>query len=362
MDETTTHRLEEKLTVGVDLGDRSSQCCVLDAAGEVLEESTLPTTQAAFRRWFSGKEPARVIIEAGTHSHWTSRLLTELGHEVIIANPRMLRFIYGSDSKNDKADAAYLARVGKLDPGLLKPVSHRSEAAQADLVLIRSRDALVHSRASLVTHARALVKVFGARLPRCSTDAFARKVESSVPDVLRPALLPVLTVISALSAEIRQLDRKIDALAKDAYPDTSLLSQVPSVGNLTALAYVLTLEDPSRFPKARVVGSYLGLRPRQKDSGDKQPQLRITKAGDQLLRGLLVECAQHTIGPLGADSDLRRWGLKLAERGGKNAKKRAAVAVARKLSVLLLHLWGTGEVYEPLRDAARRGEPVPTPS
>ena len=303
-----------------------------------------------------------MILEAGTHSHWTSRLLTELGHEVIIANPRMLRFIYGSDSKNDKADAAYLARVGKLDPGLLKPVSHRSEAAQADLVLIRSRDALVHSRASLVTHARALVKVFGARLPRCSTDAFAWKVESSVPDVLRPALLPVLTVISALSAEIRQLDRKIDALAKDAYPDTSLLSQVPSVGNLTALAYVLTLEDPSRFPKARVVGSYLGLRPRQKDSGDKQPQLRITKAGDQLLRGLLVECAQHTIGPLGADSDLRRWGLKLAERGGKNAKKRAAVAVARKLSVLLLHLWVTGEVYEPLRDAARRGEPVPTPS
>jgi transposase len=252
--------------------------------------------------------------------------------------------------------------VGKLDPGLLKPVSHRSEAAQADLVLIRSRDALVHSRASLVTHTRALVKVFGARLPRCSTDAFARKVESSVPDVLRPALLPVLTVISALSAEIRQLDRKIDALAKDAYPDTSLLSQVPSVGNLTALAYVLTLEDPSRFPKARVVGSYLGLRPRQKDSGDKQPQLRITKAGDQLLRGLLVECAQHTIGPLGADSDLRRWGLKLAERGGKNAKKRAAVAVARKLSVLLLHLWVTGEVYEPLRDARRRGEPLPTPS
>ena len=303
-----------------------------------------------------------MILEAGAHSHWTSRLLTELGHEVIVANPRMLRFIYGSDSKNDKADAAYLARVGKLDPGLLKPVSHRSEAAQADLVLIRSRDALVGVRSSLITHARALVKVFGARLPRCSTDAFARKVESWVPEVLRPALLPVLTIISALSAEIRQLDRKIDALAKDAYPDTSLLSQVPSVGNLTALAYVLTLEDPNRFPKARGVGSYLGLRPRQKDSGDKQPQLRITKAGDQLLRGLLVECAQHTIGPLGADSDLRRWGLKLAERGGKNGKKRAAVAVARKLSVLLFHLWVTGEVYEPLRNAARRGEPVPTPS
>lgn len=362
MDETITNTLEEKLTIGVDLGDRSSQCCVLDSAGEVLEESTLPTTRAAFKRWFSRKEPARVIIEAGTHSHWTSRLLSELGHEVIIANPRMLRFIYGSDSKNDRADAAYLARVGKLDPALLKPVTHRSEATQADLALIRSRDALVQSRSHLVSHARAMVKVFGARLPRCSTDAFARKVESFVPEVLRPALLPVLAIISALSAEIRELDRKIDALAKDTYPDTSLLSQVGSVGNLTALAYVLTLEDPSRFPKTRVVGSYLGLRPRQKDSGDKQPQLRITKAGDQLLRGLLVECAHHMLGPLGADTDLRRWGLKLAERGGKNAKKRAAVAVARKLSVLLLHLWVTGEVYEPLRNQNRRGDVLPTPS
>ena len=361
MNETTTSTLEEKLTVGVDLGDRSSQCCVLNVTGEVVEESTLPTTKAAFKRWFSRREPARVIIEAGTHSHWTSRLLTELGHEVIIANPRMLRFIYGNDSKNDKADAAYLARVGKLDPALLKPVTHRGETAQADLALIRSRDVVVNTRASLIIHVRALAKVFGTRLPRCSTETFARRVESYVPDVLRPALMPVLETIATLSAKIRDLDREIDALARDSYPDTGLLSQVGGVGNLTALAYVLTLEDPGRFPKPRVVGSYLGLRPRQSDSGDKQPQLRITKAGDELLRRLLVECAQHMLGPRGADSDLRRWGLKLTERGGKNAKKRAAVAVARKLSVLLLHLWVTGEVYEPLHNAKRRGEMLPPP-
>ena len=175
MNETTTSTLEEKLTMGVDLGDRSSQCCVLDVNGEMVEESAIPTTKAAFKRWFSRREPARVIIEAGTHSHWTSRLLTELGHEVIIANPRMLRFIYGNDSKNDKADAAYLARVGKLDPGLLKPVTHRGETAQADLVLIRSRDVLVNTRASLIIHVRALAKVFGTRLPRCSTETFARR-------------------------------------------------------------------------------------------------------------------------------------------------------------------------------------------
>ena len=164
----------------------------------MLEESTLPTTRPAFRRWFSGKEPARVILEAGAHSHWSSHLLTELGHEVVVANPRMLRFIYGNDSKNDKADAAYLARVGKLDPALLKPVVHRSETTQADRALIRSREALVRSRAHLVSHARGMVKVFGARLPRCSTDAFATKADAYVPEVLRPALAPVLETIATL--------------------------------------------------------------------------------------------------------------------------------------------------------------------
>ncbi|MHB1343244.1 MAG: IS110 family RNA-guided transposase [Thermoleophilia bacterium] len=362
MNETLSHKTEAKLTIGMDLGDRSSQCCVLDRNGEVLEQSTVPTTQAGLRRWFAGKDPARVILEAGTHSHWVSRLLADLGHEAIVANPRMLRFIYGNDSKNDKADAVYLARVGRLGPALLKPIVHRGEAAQADRALIRSREALVRTRASLVTHARAMAKVFGSRLPRSSTGVFAHRVEAHVPDILRPALAPVLEVIATLPVKIRELDGKINALARVSYPDTALLTQVPGVGNLTALAYVLTLEDPGRFPKARVVGSYLGLRPRQSDSGDKQPQLRITKAGDTMLRYLLVECAHHMMSSRGPDTDLKRWGLALAERGGKNAKKRAAVAVARKLSVLLLRLWVTGEVYEPLRNARLRGELVPVPS
>jgi transposase len=362
MRNTTTGEAEGRMTVGLDVGDTYTQACVLDESGEVIEESRVSTTPKAFRRRFAFMPPARVILEAGTHSHWASRLLTDLGHEVIIANPRMLRFIYGSDSKNDKADAAYLARVGRLDPALLRPIVHRSEQCQADRTLIRSRDALVRVRTTLVTHARSLVKVFGAKLPACATEVFARKAEGHVPELLRPALDPVLGIIAALTAQIRELDRKIEALAKESYPDTSLLSQVPSVGSLTSLAYVLTLEDPSRFARARAVGSYLGLRPRQADSGDRRPQLRITRAGDEMLRGLLIECAHYTLGPFAPDSDLRRWGLKLAARGGKAAKKRAAVAVARKLSVLLLRLWVTGEVYEPLRNARLRGELTPSPS
>ena len=362
MRDTTIDDGEGRLTVGLDVGDTYTQTCVLDEAGEVIEESRVATTPKAFRRRFATMPPARVVLEAGTHSHWASRLLGELGHEVIVANPRMLRFIYGSDSKNDKADAAYLARVGKLDPALLHPVVHRSEQCQADRALLRSRQALVRTRASLITHARGMVKIFGAKLPRCSTDAFVRKASDHVPDILRTALDPVLEIIASVSAQIRELDRQVESLAQERYPETRLLSQVPGVGSLTALAYVLTVEDPARFERARAIGSYLGLRPRQADSGVLKPQLRITKAGDEMLRGLLVECTQHMLGSLGPDSDLKRWGLKLAERGGKAAKKRAVVAMARKLSVLLLRLWVTGEVYEPLRNARVRGELVPTTS
>ena len=353
---------KEMVTVGIDLGDRTSQCCVLGKDGKVREEFSLPTTKQALRRRFSGQEQACIVLEAGMHSPWASRLLAELGHEVIVANPRRLRLIYGNDSKNDKADATYLARVGKLDPSLLSPLVHRSATSQSDSALIRSRDALVRTRATLINHTRGMVKSFGERLPRCSTRAFAKKVDAHLPEPLRPALGPVLGMISALTAEIRGLDQKIQALARDSYPDTSLLTQVQGVGSLTALAYMLRVEDPARFPRARAVGSYFGLRPRQADSGKLKPQLRITKAGDQMLRSLLVGSAQYILGPFGPDTDLRRFGLALAARGGKSAKKRAAVAVARKLSVLLLRLWVTGEIYEPLRNARLRGEMVPAPA
>jgi len=362
MKDSITTAERNKLTAGLDVGDRYTQMCVLDEDGEIVEEARVTTTPKAFRQRFATMPPARLVLEAGAHSHWASRLLGELGHEVIVANPRMLRFIYGNDSKNDRADAGYLARVGKLDPDLLHPITHRSEENQANLVLVRSRDILVHSRSRLVSYARGLVKPFGIKLPRCSTTVFARKAHEHLPAILAPALDPVLGIISALTEQIRELDEKIEALARETYQETALLRQVPGVGTLTTLAYVLTIEDPSRFPKARVVGSYLGLRPRQKDSGDKQPQLHITKAGDKLLRGLLVECAHYMLSSRGADTDLKRWGLALAERGGKGAKKRAIVAVARKLSVLLLHLWVTGEKYEPLSNATRRGDPVPASS
>jgi transposase len=362
MNNVSTAPGEGKLTVGLDVGDRYTQICVLDEDGVILEEGRVATSPRAFQQRFAALPPARLVLEAGAHSHWASRLIAECGHEVIIANPRMLRFIYGNDSKNDRADAGYLARVGKLDPGLLHPVTHRSEESQAHLVLLRSREILVRSRTRLISHARGLVKPFGFKLPHCGAHVFAAKAKEHVPEILLPALGPVIDIISVLTEQIRDLNDKVETLARETYKETALLAQVPGVGTLTALAYVLTIEDPGRFSRARAVGSYLGLRPRQDESGTLKPQLRITKAGDTFLRHLLVECAHYILSAHAQDTDLKRWGLKLAERGGKAAKKRAAVAVARKLSILLLRLWTTGEIYEPLRSAARRGEPELVPS
>jgi transposase len=189
----------------------------------------------------------------------------------------------------------------------------------------------------------------GARLPKCSTPSFAQKVEGAVPAEIRETLLPLVRMTAALSDSIQGYDEKIERLGREKYGHTTLLRQVKGVGPIRALAYVLTLENPERFAKSRDVGPYLGLVPKQEDSGESQPQLGISKAGDTMVRRLLVGSAQYILGPFGPDTDLRRYGLRLCERGGKNAKKRAAVAVARKLAVLLHRLWATGDVYEPLR-------------
>jgi transposase len=343
-------RDESGLTVGVDLGDRWSKYCVLDEQGQILEEDTVATTGRTFRKLFGDRAGARVVIEVGTHSPWVQRLLQELGHETITANPRYVRLIYGSRTKNDQLDAERLACLTRVDPKLLHPIQHRGGTAQADRALLRSRNALVECRTKLVNHARGIVNSIGGRLPSCSTTCFHKRERPDLPDELKPALTPVLDTIGTLTLKIRRLEARIERLASKRYPETGLLRQVSGVGPLTSLSFVLTLEDPERFKYSRAVGPYLGLRPRQNQSGEQNPELRITKAGDMDLRRLLVGSAHYILGPFGPDTDLRRWGLSLAARGKKNAKKRAVVAVARKLAVLLHRLWVTAEVYEPLRN------------
>ena len=339
--------VNRKLTVGIDLGDRSSRYCILDEQGEVLAEGSVATTQKGFAQVFGSKVRSRIALEVGTHSPWVSRHLAEWGHEVIVANPRRVRLITDSSRKDDRLDAKTLARLARIDPELLSPIRHRSEQAQADLMVIRARAVLVEVRTMLVNSARGLAKSYGERLRSCGTGQVREELAESLSEPLQIALNPLLAEVESVSQHIRDYDEQIENIGS-RYPEIELLKQVHGVGTLTALTYVLTVEDPHRFRRSRDAGAYFGLRPRRRESGNSRPQLRITKEGDAYVRKLLVQCAHHVLGPFGPDCDLRRWGLELAERGGKNAKKRALVAVARKLAVLLHKLWVTGEVYEPL--------------
>jgi transposase len=342
-----------QLTVGLDLGDRFSFYCVLDEAGEVILEQKLPTTPEAMRRAFEKMPRSRIALETGTHSPWVSRLLTELGHEVIVAHARNVRLIGDSSRKDDRIDARTLARLARIDPQLLGPVRHRSAKAQIHLTVVRARAGLVSARTALVNTARGLVKSYGERLRKCGTQQVGRELAAGLSAELRTVLGPLLEEVEALNQRIKEYDKRIEQIAKESYPETALLQQVKGVGTQIALTYVLTIEDPHRFRKSRDVGCFLGLRPGRRNSGQSEPQMHISKEGDRYLRTLLVQGAHYILGPFGEDSDLRRWGLKLAERGGKNAKKRAIIAVARKLAVLLHRLWVSGEVYEPLHNSQR---------
>jgi len=341
-------------TIGVDLGDQRSTVCVLEDA-EIASggRKTIRTTKRGFSRFFGSFPPARVVLETGTHSPWVSELLESLGHEVIIANARRVQLISHNHRKTDRADAELLARLGRADKALLSPIKHRGSQARHDLTLLRARDGLVRMRTAMVNSVRGLVKSSGEQLPRgCSTPVFTKRVRAAgLPQLLLLTLEPLLGAIDDVTARINDCDRGVKKL-EERYPVAKRLLQVAGVGRLTALAFLLTVEDPSRFTSSRRVGSYFGLAPRQDASSGRDPELRISKTGDSFVRKLLVTSAQYVLGPFGPDTALRRWGHKLAAHGEKNAKKRAVVAVARKLAVLLHRLWVTGEDYEPLRDTA----------
>jgi len=230
-------------------------------------------------------------------------------------------------------------------------VKHRRAKAQADLTVIRARAGRVRSRTALINTARGLAKSYGERLRGCSPRNVNPEKAQGLSRELQAALEPLLAATEALSERIQEYNQQIAKIAKESYPQVARLEQVKGVGTLIALTFLLTLEDPRRFRKSRDVGCYVGLQPGRRNSGQSEPQMHISKEGDPYLRTLLVQGAQHILGPFGIDCDLRRWGLKLAERGGKNGKKRAVIATARKLAVLLHRLWVSGEAYEPLRNS-----------
>ncbi|HVI73481.1 MAG TPA: IS110 family transposase [Anaeromyxobacteraceae bacterium] len=332
--------------VGCDLGDKFSEICVLDQVGAVLARERVRTTNSGLTKVVAHYASSVVVIEVGVHSRWVEELFRSLGHRVVVANPRQVRLIWKRRLKTDRSDAMLLARLGRVDLTLLAPVQQRGRDAQLDLVALRSRDILVRSRTRLINHVRGVLKQFGLRVRTCGSSAFAKHANEVVPIDLMPALEPALRSLHELDEQITVHDRQIDELAA-ASPTAQHLMQVTGVGALTALAFCLTIDDPHRFKRSRLVGAFLGLTPAKDQSGESDPEKHISKAGNPFLRRLLVQSAQHILGPCGRESDLRTWGKKLVARGGQAATKRAIVAVARKLAVLLHRLWVTGEAYDP---------------
>jgi transposase len=333
--------------IGLDLADVNSDWAGLDQDGKVVRRERVRTTESELRRVFGALSATTVIMEVGTHSAWVSQVLKSLGHEVIVANARRVALIHRNKRKNNRIDAEFLARLGRADRELLFPIHHRTLEARADLAVLRTRDVLTRSRGSLINHVRGICKSFGVCIPKCSADAFVTRASALVPKELSGATSIVLDQIAALTAKIKTLNKTVTSMI-DRHPEAKIVSQIPGVGELTALAYVLTIEDPLRIRRSRSAGAYFGLVPGSDDSGEKRQQRRITKEGDPFCRRLLVCAAQYILGHFGKDSDLRRHGEAIAQRGGKNAKKRAVVAVARKLAVVMHHLWRHNGTYVPL--------------
>ena len=173
--------------MGVDLGDQWSHYCILGLEGETLAEGQLRTTQEDIAEFFQALNAARVVFEVGTHSPWVQEVIGGCGHEVLVANPRLMEGSKRRKRKNDRIDANKLARLGRVDPQSLHPMQHRSREVRQDLVVLRARDALVAARTELINATRGLVKSMGSRLPKCSSPSFAQKIEKTVPVELRDA-------------------------------------------------------------------------------------------------------------------------------------------------------------------------------
>jgi len=342
------------ITVGVDLGDKKHAICVIDASGEIIEQRTITNHRESLRRLSKKYPGARIAMEVGSHSPWISRFLKGFKHEVLVANSRKLRAIYTNDRKSDERDAMMLAKLARLDPSLLYPIEHGSERSQRDLLQVKLRDNLVRQRVAIISSVRFTLKSIGLRLASPNTECFAKRARLLLrkEGELLAMIEPSLRVIDELSLQIRNLDKAIEKLCEEAYPETARLMQIRGVGTITALCFVLTIEDPDRFKRPRDVGAYLGLVPKRDQSGGLDKQLRISKAGDAYMRRLLVSAAQYMLGPFGGECDLRTQGLKLAERGGGGAKNKAAVATARKLAVVMLTLWQKQVDYQPERKVA----------
>ena len=336
---------QQRLTIGLDLGDRNSRYCILDEAGAVASEGSLPTTKTGLDSLFEKMPSSRVALEVGTHSPWVSRHLAQWGHEVIVANPHKVKLITQSVRKNDRIDARQLARLARVDPKLLSPIRHRGEQAQADLAVIRARAELVEARTALINWARGLAKPMGERLKACDADQVGPELGEAGRGGANghPAAAEERGGDHATDRGVRSADRADrETVSGDEVTDAGLRSGDADRVDVHAddRGCGAVRAQPGRGSVSGAAAEATGQRGEPAGTGDQQ--------GGGWADAAAVGASGAVHLRRGApDSDLRAWGLSKAERGGKNAKRRAVVAMARKLAVLLHRLWVTGEVYDP---------------
>jgi transposase len=329
---------------GIDLHQKHSEICGVTGRGKVVERQRIATTEAGFRRVFGQRARCRVVIESGCQTTWAVRVVEKLGHEVVVVNPRRIRLIAESTLKSDRIDAEILARLGRLEEALLRPVYQRSEGAQELRTRLKVRTSLVKARTALINSVRGSLRSQGYRMSSCVAAKFAgRFVELRLPKSVQQMLEPLVETIAELSLRIERLEADLVA---ESQSDELLarLQEVAGVGPLVSLAFIGWVDRPERFQRSRDVGACLGLRPRVRDSGDRQRRGSITREGDAEMRRLLVQAAHAALNSR-KDSALKRWAEQLGQRIGKS---KAVVALARKLAVLLHRLWVTGQSYRPL--------------
>jgi transposase len=347
------------LTIGLDVGDDRSYACVLDPEGVRREVFSFRTDREELTRRFD-RQTARVVLEAGPHSRWISKRLSEMGHEVMVVDPRKLGLVAKSHCKTDRRDAEILALLGSARGarGLLGKVEHRSEEAHCDLAVLVTRDHFVRQRTMNVNRVRGVLKSFGIRVPRMSTKCFHEKAAQYVLPSLLPALLPILEEILSLQIKIKRLDDEIKRIAA-RYPQVERLRAICGVGPIIALAFLLSLGEPKRFKRSRDVGPFFGLTPRIFQTGRTDLQLPIARTGNPFVRRHMIQAAQCVLREKSPDCDLKRYGKKIEGRGGKYPKKRAVVAVARKLVVLMHQLLVDSTPYDPWYALKRAGGTPP---
>ena len=286
-----------------------------------------------------------VVLETGTHSAWISRCLEGRGIEVIVAHARDLAFIYQGTKKSDRIDAEKLARVARADKKLLHPVKLMDRKRQEALLAIKARDLLVKNRTCIISAIRGFLRSFGIDDHEYSHEVI-NQIYPVLPKEIRLNLRGLFTALTAINNCIKDYDRRIAKITQ-GYPETRTLQQIKGVGPLIALTFALVIGDPKRFT-SRECSSYTGLVPKRDQSGEVDKQLGITKCGNKLLRRLLIQGAQYIMGPFGEDCDLRDFGNRIARRGGSISRKKASVAVARKLAITMLALWRNPNVtYDP---------------